>query len=423
MAALYDSHFQKCVCAFLLRDSEFLALVRPDLRPEFFTDQYLQRLVRLIFQFFDDNKSSPDTLIVHELEKLSGDGKLSTTVKEILDKVLAELFSIELQNRDYLLKEVANFIKFSKIESRFPELVDLSKQCKFEDAAKLAKEMFFSGHSRMSGGRLFNLDTRERVARRLSGEKEKLWTLIPELDAYVEGLVAGEVGVFQSQKSSVGKTAALVYLSRNFMAQRKKVAFYSLEESEEDIEDRMDQCVAGINRKDLIFGPKIEARLRYFWERGGLWIKKFPDATTKISELREYTQMLRSAYNFCPDVIILDYADLVCPETRSLIGDLYSGGLEVYNHLREWMSEDQLVCWTGMQSNRYADSADVADQKHSGGSIAKPQRANVVISINRGAKDIQSNSTTLHIVKNKKGIAGIDIHIRTDFETMNFRTS
>ena len=423
MATLYDRHFQKCVVAFLLRDSTFLNIVKQDLRPDFFTDQYLQRLVRIVFQFYDDNKAAPGILIIRELEKLSGDGKLSAQVNELLAKVLLELFSIELQNRDYLLKEVSSFIRFSKIESKFPELAELSKQCKFEDAAKLAKEMFFNGHSKLQGGRLFDLDTAVRIRRRLQGDKTKLWTMLPEIDQYVEGLSPGEIGVLQSQKSSIGKTAALVQFARNFMAQKKKVAFYSLEESEDAIEDRMDQCVAGLSRENLIDGSKIERRLKYFWNRGALWIKKFPDATTRVSDLRDYTQVLKSAHNFYPDVVIIDYACLLAPETKSLVGDLYGAGFEVYNHWREWMVEEELVGWTGMQSNRSGAFADVADQEHTGGSLSKVQRADVVISLNRGKKDYANSTTTLHIVKNRRGRAGVDVLIKNSFETMNFRTS
>jgi replicative DNA helicase len=115
----------------------------------------------------------------------------------------------------------------------------------------------------------------------------------------------------------------------------------------------------------------------------------------------------------------LDYADLLAPE-RADATELYASGADVYNHLRGWLVEDRLVGWTGLQSGRSAMEVTVADQHHTGGSIAKAQIADLIVSINRSPEEETKGYTNLFIVKNRDGPARYSIAIKTDFNRMAF---
>lgn len=150
-------------------------------------------------------------------------------------------------------------------------------------------------------------------------------------------------------------------------------------------------------------------------------MKQFPSGLTRMSDLRAHKEMLGNVHNFHPDAILLDYADLLIPE-RADPADLHSAGAEIYNQFRGWMVEDRLVGWTGLQSGRGAMEATIADQQHTGGSIAKAQIADLIISINRTAEEDKKGLTNLFIVKNREGPARYGIVIKTDFNKMSFWT-
>ena len=135
-----------------------------------------------------------------------------------------------------------------------------------------------------------------------------------------------------------------------------------------------------------------------------------------------YDELLIQEHNFRADVVIIDYCDLLAPETAALKGDSYATGREVYSTWRAWMQERGIPGWTGMQSGREAMNAKYADQQHSGGSIAKPQTADVQISINRSDTEVLDDRVPLelYVVKNREGKAKITINITADFSRMQF---
>jgi replicative DNA helicase len=254
----------------------------------------------------------------------------------------------------------------------------------------------------------------------MAEEKERCWTLIWEIDQYIDGLRPGEMGVWQSRQSSDGKTAALVLLARNFAFQGKKVLFQFLEGTQEGMEDRMDQCFAGLSRAELLEGEKIERRVARYLRQGSVWMQKFPAYSTRVSELHDHAKNLRAVHNWVPDVVLVDYLDLCAPETPSLRGDLYESGREIYSRFLEWLQTDGVPGWTALQSNRQAMKEQTAGQAHTGGSLAKVQLAHLVLSINRSPDEKRLGEATVMVVKNRDGRANMSFTIRSDFERMAF---
>ena len=155
---------------------------------------------------------------------------------------------------------------------------------------------------------------------------------------------------------------------------------------------------------------------------GDIWIKAVLPHLTKISDLRNYTAMIKNVHGFVPEAIILDYADEIAPEENSLKADLHAAGRDVYGNFVAWLKEDQLVGWTGLQSGRGAGEELVADQHHTGGSIAKAQIADLIISINRTREEEEKGLTRLFVAKAREAKARYSVCIQSDFSKMAFWT-
>lgn len=419
---LFDAHFQRSFLAFILRDSEFLKQVERDVTHEMFSDEYGKRIVIACKEFYAENKAAPDTLIFRVFGKYLQEGMMKKDLHDLCVALADDLFAIPLQNRSFLLKEFGKFLKHRMFETTLPKVVDFVRKGDFDSAESSMKEVFLFKPTHTTGmGKEFSEHVEERVLRREDEDRQRLWLLIPHIDKRVRGLRKGEIGVWQSQRSSSGKSCALAHCAKAFAMQGKNVVIFTLEMGEEAYEDRLDMAISGLTRSEMRDAAILRNKLKSVVRRSGkIVIKALPAYVTRCSDLRAHCQLMEAMNGFRPDVVLIDYADLLGPETPALRSDLYATGAEVYSYWRCWMHEEQLVGWTGMQSGRDAMSVDHADQMHASGSIAKIQIADMVISINRTAEEEAEGLTRIHVVKAREDRARITEVFPTDFERMQF---
>ncbi len=422
LRTLFDAHFQKSFLAFVVRDSDFLEKVVRDLDRNLFDDDYAQHVVGAVLEFHKTNAAAPDKLIYQVIGRYLQSGLLKDETHQLIVALVADLFKIPLQNKVYILSEFDKFLRYSVFETKLPLIVEDVRKADFDKAEEKLREIFTYKPSLSNTlGTFYDDDVGSRNARREQEASHRLWTLIPPLDRLVPGLAKGEIGVWQSQRSSAGKSAALAFLAKSFALQGKNVVIFSLEMSEQSYEDRLDQVVSGLDRKGLKDTERARVRIQGLLKHGGrIVVKCFPMYGTRCSDLRAHCRMLESLKGFRPDAVLIDYADLLAPETKALRDDLYGTGAEVYAYWRGWMHEEGLVGWTGMQSGREAMKERFADQAHAAGSIAKIQIADVVLSINRTPEEEANNNTCIHVVKARQSKARFDINFPSDFDRMQF---
>jgi len=418
----FDEFFQQNYVAFLLRDSTFYHHVRDDVAPELFQSDTAQKVVRLILGWAEREDSPPGELIFTEIDNLrklaAFDDKEINTLKVYLNRLL----EIDLQNRGFILKQHDRFMSHQKMMTNFPKFSEMVKRGRFEEARECMNEIVTFKSKFGQLGRFHSEDPSERIARRDEEEKDRFWNFIPEIDEVVDGLKRGQIGVWLSQRSSAGKTAALIHQMKSFALQKKNVLFLTLEDGREEIEDKLDMAVAGITKDRLKDHDVISQRLHWLM-RGNrrIHIAEFPSGMTTVNDLRRYTNFLANTENWHADVVLLDYADLLAPEDKHKTGgDLFATGDEVYTHLSGWAKEDQILIWTAAQGTRSAITESVADQEHMGRSIAKVQIAHQIFSINRTAEEQKEGITQVYVVKNKGGRARFARTIKSDFDRMHF---
>lgn len=421
---LYDLEFQRSFLGHFLRDSDFAKKTGDSLEAEFFSDELTQRVARIAIAYNDENGASPGTLIFRYLDGMREKSQISDAIFDTLNTYVDELFSVELQNRKFLLKEFNHFCRLRKAKSAMVPFAHHIKKNEWEEAEDLMKELFLFRPDRAHDlGGLYAVDPTERIYRRRQETRDRFWLLIPEIDRRIDGLLPGEVGVWQSQRSSAGKSAALQYITRSGVFQGKRVLVLSGEMSRESWEDRLDMCVVGLHTQRLTEGRTIEKRMREMHRHGGgIWIYDFPQFLTTMSELRKVKTMIENVHNFHADVVIIDTIDDIVPE-KSDYNDSFAAGKELYSHFRGWARQEEFVGWTGLQSGRAAAEATEADQEHVQGSIAKAQIADLIISINRTKEEHERSMTRVFIAKNRDGHARFSLTFSSDFSRMQFRTS
>jgi replicative DNA helicase len=139
--------------------------------------------------------------------------------------------------------------------------------------------------------------------------------------------------------------------------------------------------------------------------KGRLFIKEFPTKTATVQTIRAYIQRLVATKNFIPDMVIVDYADLL----RSSRGfEQKRFELEgVYEDLRALAQELNVVMITADQTNRSGLEMEVVTVAQIGEAYSKATVCDVIITISRRMEDKQSNTGRIFIAKSRLGRDGV----------------
>lgn len=419
---LGDENFVRYFLAHLLRDSDFLKKVHADLKREIIgSNDSFQRIVLLCQSYYAQYKAAPDTLAFKFLDDLKARNLIHETVHSTVSKVLDDLFALNLQNKDYLLQTFNVFSRQQMAKSFILPFTEDLKKGDFDNAEKRMKELFAYRPNRDIdlGGMLLE-DPSERIMRRRFSDDRRAWLLIPELDRRIDGMLPGQSGVLVSKETSAGKSAALQFFARSYAFQALKVLIFTLEMSREAYEDRLDQCICGAIKSELTDREKLTKSLRLMARFGGqIWIAHRPPGT-KMSELRQAADMIRNAYNFSPDCLLVDYLGECGAETTEGRGNLYQRGSEAMDEFNKWLDEEDLRGWTAVQGQRNdGETIGVGGQK-AAGSIAIPNKADLVLGISRTDAEAKAGLTRIDVDKNREGPAKYHLTIPTDFTRMAF---
>lgn len=202
-----------------------------------------------------------------------------------------------------------------------------------------------------------------------------------------------------------GKSFWLVEIGRQAIFHRRKVLHITLEMSTEEVAQRYVQALnafgreteqsvvtsffsktGDIQQKPIVrSGIKEQTRtalartLRNLERRARLHIKEFPTASLTLGQLNAYLDRMEIQENFKPDIILLDYADLMSLDASNLridTGQLFKG-------LRGIAVERNVAMVTATQGNRISARARTVHTDMVAEDWSKIATADVVCTYNR----------------------------------------
>ena len=392
----YGPTFQTKILSSLLTDKVFISTIIDIIEVDYFQSDANKWIVKTIEKYFMEYKTPPslDALKV-ELKKLKND-VLQVAVVEALKSAWTHRESDDL---DYVKDEILDFCKNQKLKKAILESVDLLEN-KDYDGIKMVV------HTAMRAG-----TTRDLGHDYISGFEERLetsarkttptpWPVIN--DIMDGGLGGGELGVMVAP-AGICKTWFLQTVGADAIKKGMKVVHYTLELNQAYVGLRYDTIISGINTQQLKY-YKEDVQSKLFDIQGNLMIKYYPTRTASVQTISSHLKQLE-LIEFKPDVIVVDYADILKPISNYREKRLNLG--ETYEHLRGMAGEFDVPVWTASQANRSSLEEEVIGADKVSEDYSKVMTADFVMSISRKVEDKVANLARVHIIKNRFGVDGV----------------
>lgn len=360
----YSSEIQRLYLEMFLSDAETFVRCQNIFDPENF-DRKLKDAAEFITTYVDKYKVMPELDIVN------------TTCETDFKNVSG----LPPENYDWLLDEFEQFSRHKALERAIIKSADLLEKGEFGPVELMIKEAV-----QISLNKDMGTDYFEDPKGRLMGLKDKngqVSTGWPTFDKKLfGGFNRGELNIFAGG-SGAGKSLFLQNLAINFSQVGLNVLYVSLELSEQLVAMRLDSMMTGLPTREIFKSLEdVELKVKVAGKSSGAIQIKYMPSGKNVNDLRAYIKEYQVKKGHKPDVVLIDYLDLMMPVSVKVSpSDLFVKDKYVSEEIRNFAMEQKCVCVTASQLNRAAVEEIEFDHSHISGGLSKIQTADNVIGI------------------------------------------
>jgi hypothetical protein len=400
----YGQQYQTKVVANLITDRGFLEQVSDVLETKYFEADVNKWIVQSTISYFETYKNNPTTdYFKTELQKIT-----DTTLQQNVAHQLKAAYSQQnSSDKEWVKNEFITFCKNQNFKTVILTSVELLKTGQYDKIEKMVRDAVKVGEVYDLG-----LDYKEDIEVRFEDVNRRTvrtnWDVIDEL--MDGGLGPGELGVIVAP-SGVGKTWVLSHIGAEAVRQGKNVLHYTLELTQNYVGQRYDTIFTGIPSANLK-ESRDEIKEKIDKLKGGLMIKYYPPKGISAHTIAAHIDLVKGT-KFQPDLIIIDYADLLISTNSKNNSDYQEQG-GIYIDLRGLSGEYQIPIWTASQTNRSAIDSEIIQADKIADSYAKVMNADFIISVSRKDTDKLNNTARFHVMKNRFGQDGMTFPSKMD---------
>lgn len=414
----FDKAFARRIVALLLRSPTHSASIAMVLQPQWIEDDALADIAEVSMEYIRKYRTMPTKFV---LAKELGDDVVQSPVFQ-------RLMGLSLEDATYVMD---HFFEFCQERALTEAVIAAAKKIKEGSRAGLVEgiqQALSVGSDLTTLGSRFS-DVASRVKRYRRGDR--LYGVVPtgfqHLDALMKGgLAAGELGVIMAAAKR-GKSFGLMNIGYHNVvsADPKNIAHASFELSEDQILKRYDLRISGKYAPMLQYAPKkfiqrLERNHRML-RRSDVRAKYWPTRKCGVNTLRSWLDTMETAERFVPDVLIVDYGDIMRPERR--IGEARHEQAGIFEDLRQLAGERRIPVWTATQANRSAVMKKTVRIEDVAESFEKVQIADAVLTFCATPDEIADKRMRIFLAAMRRSVGEITISANYDFERGYIKTT
>ena len=398
----YGHPFQTKALAALITDRDFLQQSADIVSPEYFDSDASKWIIRKTLSYFNEYRTTPTMEVFKvEIEKIQNEVQ-AVAVKEQLKETYK---STQVKDIDYIKDTFLDFCKNQTLKNALIRSVDLLELGDYDDIRNLIDKALKAGTERDIGHE-YLAELEDRFREEARNTVETPWPLINKL--LCGGLGQGDLGLIAGGPGG-GKSWALIALGAQAVKLGFTVIHYTLELSEKYVGRRYDACFTEIPVGDVMDNKDIvKERLENL--RGGLYIREYPAGQATVNTIHAHLEKCIQQ-NIEPDLIIVDYADLLTSKSSKEKRDKLD---DIYTSLRGLASEMKLPIWTASQVNRSGAREEIIQGDRMAESYSKMMITDFAMSLSRNYEDKERGTGRWHIMKNRYGADGMTYNSTMD---------
>lgn len=410
-------------CLYLLKnDAEFFSQILSIVKPEYFDFPAYQKIFSSIKDYYEKYLKLPTNDALVEFirfttppkEKDDNDYEEDLIAIDQIDKSIFD-------NRELIMDIVEDFAKKRAMREAIKKSVLLLEEDRISDIENIVRDALLVNRNVNTGQNYFN-DVRDRLNRFYEKRSEvRFPTIFESHNKHLEGgLCAKELAIVIAPPG-VGKSLYLVNQAARAIYDGKNVLYISLEMSEDKIANRFDSVLTRLKNsklKEPAIQLKLVERLNLVKEKsnGNLMIKEFPTGQANVNTIRALLTQLRIYNNFIPDLIVVDYLELLRPN-RTIEAE-YMAQQRIAEELRGLAVENKCLVWTASQTNRQARKVEIITDAELGDSYGKIRPADWVISLNQKQEEYDKGQMRIFVVKARDSKQHYLINALVDYSTL-----
>lgn len=343
---------QKLLLEYLVSSADTFATCVSIVKPQYFYPEY-KKSVEFIIDYYDKYSALPST---EQVEAETG--------------VQLELKQTTKDQIKYTATEVESFCRRKALEHAIlasPALIEKGDYGKVE---QLVKEAISVSLQRDLGLDYFE-DPLSRLEQ-LTMKPLRTPTGFDRIDELMDGGLARTEIILFCANSGGGKSITLANLGFNYFHKGLNVLYISLELSEDLIAQRYDIMLTGIPAVQVkTHFEQIANEVTIAGENcADFTVKRMP-AGTNANAIRAYLKEYELQKNFVPDLLIVDYIDIMGTNEHVPAGEIWEKDKRASEQLKDIGEDYDMFIATASQLNRSAIEAEELHQGHTAGGISK----------------------------------------------------
>tara|TARA_R110000782_G_scaffold102791_5_gene190185 strand:+ start:19802 stop:21163 length:1362 start_codon:yes stop_codon:yes gene_type:complete len=419
----FSENIQRGIIYLLKSDQDFYLQIINLVKAEYFEFPTHSTIFDVVQEYYEKYKTLPNDDFIEQ--QVKGVKSEQVALSEYSDELeyINRMDTSTLEASEYFLDIIEQFAKREAMKEAIKKSIVLIKEDRLEETEDLVRQALMVSRTVDVGQPYFD-ELNARWDRTFNADvatyKNKI--LLDSVNRSLDGgLGKKELGMIVAPPG-VGKSVFLVNQGVTSLMEGKKVLYISMEMSQDKIAQRFDSVTTLIPQEQIKHPSgqlKVKERLSIFQEKfagSRLIIKEFPTGTINANHIRALLVQLRNYEDFVPDIILVDYLELMNPVRDQQRED--QAQQKISEELRGIAMENDNTIWTATQTNRQGRTVKIITDTELADSYGKIRVCDLSISLNQTQEEYDNGRMRAYVMKSRNGRASFTIPMSIDYHTL-----